>query len=204
MGELLSNRLIYLNFYCYFDKETEKKNVKVTVRSSESEAPGDPPKQKTLLPGCWSWEFANHTSQAPLPSGVLLDSARRRCWLAMTRQGRDAGGLCLWGCGSCWVSLVVDVRGLQAPVAQAEVEPFLVAPALAQVTPLGGFGVSCESVSQSSEARGDLQTPAPGRSCILILSDILSLGSPTPFNFSSVLPALIIPPLYEILSIWNT
>lgn len=38
MGELLSNRLISLNFYCYFFKEIEKRNAKATVRRpSEAE-----------------------------------------------------------------------------------------------------------------------------------------------------------------------
>lgn len=86
----------------------------------------------------------------------------------------------------------MDARALQAPVAQAEVEPLLVAPALAQAAPLGGFRLSHESVPRSSEARGDLQTPAQGSSCTPISRDFLSFGS----IFSPVLPALIIPPSY--------
>lgn len=48
MGELLSNRLISLNFYCYFFKEIEKRNAKATVRRP-SEADADAGSLQTTL-----------------------------------------------------------------------------------------------------------------------------------------------------------
>lgn len=102
MGELLSNRLISLNFYCYFFKEIEKRNAKATVRRP-SEAEDTLARMPT--PGvCKPCSSSSPAVRCPLrfcpqevPAGD--DGVGRRCWgfvplrvwklLAVAGHGRE-------------------------------------------------------------------------------------------------------------------